>query len=155
MIMEYETAQDGIAVYHAMFNKFYYGRDFQTHMTELETILNTDLDREYPGGPLQYLNDWEKDAVQLKRVTPNEDWTDSSLRRKFSQRFSVLSWTDTTCDLCLDSTSTWHQFVDSLSRKLVRKEFKSKNTHKSSDINNTTLDTDNYQYSNPNPNFFG
>ena len=149
--MEYKRAQDGIAVYHAMFNKFYYGGDLQTHMTELETMLNTDLDREYPGGPLQYLNDWEKAAVKLKRVTPKEDWTDSSLRRKFSQRFSVLGYTDTICDLCLDSTTTWHQFVDSLRRKLVRKEFKSKNTHKSNvHLNNTMLNTDNYLHSNPN-----
>ena len=80
----------------------------QTFMSEMETILNTDLYRGYPGGALQYLNDWEKTTVQLKRVTPNEDWTDSALRRKFSQSFSVLGWTDTTCDLCLDSTSIWH-----------------------------------------------
>ena len=71
VIMEYETAQDDIAVYHAMFNKFNYGGDLQTYMTELETILNTDLDSEYPGGPLEFLNDWEKAAVQLKRVTIN------------------------------------------------------------------------------------
>ena len=96
VILRYETSQDGIAAYHTMFNKYYYGGDMQTFMSEMETILNTDLHRGYPGGALQYLNDWEKAAVRLKRVTPNEDWTDSSLRRKFSQRFSVLGWTDTT-----------------------------------------------------------
>ena len=50
----------------------------------------------------------------------------------------------------MDSTSTWHEFTDSLRKKLVRKEFKSKNAHKSSNTNNTTLDTDNYPNSNPN-----
>ena len=61
-------------------------------MSQMETTLNTDLYRGYPGGVLQYLNDWEKAAVQLKRVTPNEDWIDSELRRKCSQRFSILGY---------------------------------------------------------------
>ena len=49
----------------------------------------------------------------------------------------------------MDSTSTWHQFVDSLRKKLVRKEFQSKGINKST-INNTILDMDNNSYSNPN-----
>ena len=63
-------------------------------MTEMETILNTSLTRGYSGGPLQYLSDWETAAIRLQRVTPNEDWSDSAKRRKFSQRFSVLGWTN-------------------------------------------------------------
>ena len=90
IVLRYESSQDGIAVYHTLFNKFCYGGDLQTFMTKMETILNKSLTRGYSGGPLQYLSDWETAAIKLQRVTPNEDWSDSSKRRKFSQRFSVL-----------------------------------------------------------------
>ena len=73
------------------------------------------------------------------------------MKRTFSQRFGVLGYTDTTCDLYWDSTSTWNQFVDSLRRKLIRKELKSMNTNKSNtNLNNTMLNTGNYFHSNPN-----
>ena len=89
--------------------------------------------------------------MRLGPVTCNEDWSDSAKRRKFSQRFMVLGWTDTVCESALDTTQTWYDFVDSLRRKLTRREFKSKNSN--SRINNTTLDLEqNYSYSNSNQN---
>ena len=63
----------------------------------------------------------------------------------------VLSCTDIVCESALDTTQTWYDFVDSLRRKLTRREFKSKNSN--SRINNTTLDLEqNYSYSNSNQN---
>ena len=114
IILRYAKSQDGIAVYHTMFNRFHYGGDLQTFMSEMDDILNKDLTREYPGGPLEYLGNWEKAAVRLEAVTPNEDWSDSAKRRKFSQRFIVIGWTDTVCESALDTTQTWYNFVDSL-----------------------------------------
>jgi len=107
-------------------------------MSEIEFILNTDLTREYPGGPLEYLGNWETAAVQLEAVTPNEDWRDSAKRRKLSQRFTVIGWTDGVSESALDTTQTWYNFVDSLRKKLARRKFKSRNQR--SNINNSTLD---------------
>ena len=132
-----------------MFNKFHYGGDLQTFMTQMDDILNTNLTRGYPGGPLEFLANWETAAVRLESVTRNEDWSDSAKRIKFSQRFMVLRWTDTVCESVLDTTQTWYDFVDSLRRKLTRREFKSKNSN--SRINNTILDLEqNYSYYNSN-----
>ena len=52
VILMYETSKDSITVYHTMFNKFYYGGDMKTFMSQMETILNTDLHIGYPGGAL-------------------------------------------------------------------------------------------------------
>ena len=84
IILRYAKSQDGIAVYHTMFNRFHYGGDLQTFMSEMDDILNTNLTRGYPGGPLEYLANWETAAVRLEAVTRNEDWSDSAKRRKFS-----------------------------------------------------------------------
>ena len=64
IVLRYESSQDGIAVYHTLFNKYCYGGDLQTFMTEMETMLNTDLTRGYSCGPLQYLTDWETAAIR-------------------------------------------------------------------------------------------
>ena len=64
--------------------------------------------------------------MRLEVVTPNEDWSDSFKRRKFSQRFMVLGWTDAVCESASDTTQTWYDFVDLLRKKLTRREFKSK-----------------------------
>ena len=116
----------------------------------METILNTNLTRGYPGGPLQYLTDWETAAIRLQRVTPSEDWTDSTKRRRFSQRFSILGWTDIVCDAALDTTTTWYDFADSLRKKLVRRKYMEK-SHKTSSSNNVNvLELDNnYSYYTP------
>ena len=65
IVLKYEASQDGIAVYHALFDKFYYVGDLKTFMTEMETILNTDLTRGYPGGPLKYPTNWETAVIRL------------------------------------------------------------------------------------------
>ena len=83
----------------------------------MDDILNTNLTRGYPGGPLEFLANWEIAAVRLESVTHNEDWSDSAKRRKISQRFMVLGWTNTVCESALDTTQTWYDFVDSLRRK--------------------------------------
>lgn len=87
----------------------------------MENILSTDLTRGYPGGPLEYLNNWKKAPVRLKDVTPREDLSDSALRRKLSQRFSVVGWTEYSCDSTLNTTAAWQAFADSLGRKLTRR----------------------------------
>ena len=55
IILRYSKSQDRIAVYHEMFNKFHYGGDLQTFMTQMDNILNTHLPREYLGGPFKFL----------------------------------------------------------------------------------------------------
>ena len=59
-------------------------------MTEMETILNTNLTRGYPGEPLKYLINWETAAIRLQRDPSNEDWSDSAKRKNFAQRLSIL-----------------------------------------------------------------
>ena len=53
-------------------------------MTQMDDILNNNLTRGYPGGPFEFLANWETAAVRLEVVTCNEDWSDSAKRRKFS-----------------------------------------------------------------------
>ena len=79
----------------------------------------------------------------MQRVTPSENWSDSAKRRKFSQRFSVLGWTDTVCDAVLDTTTTWDDFADSLIKKFVRRKYISKNDKSSSNNNVNLIDLDN------------
>ena len=55
IILRYSKSQDVIVVFHEMFKKIHYGGDLQTFMTQMDDILNTDLTRGYPGGPLEYL----------------------------------------------------------------------------------------------------
>ena len=50
IILRYSKSQDGIAVYHEMFNKFHYGGDLQIFMTQMDNILNNNLTKRYPGG---------------------------------------------------------------------------------------------------------
>ena len=124
--------------------------DLQTFMTEMETILNKSFTSGYSESPVQYLSDWETAAIKLQRVTPNEDWSDSAKRRKFSHRFSVLGWTDMICDTALDTTTTWDDFADSLRKKLVRRKYMEENNRASSVNNINLLDLDNnYSYSTP------
>ena len=60
-------------------------------------------------------------------------------------RFSMLGWTDHICDSALDTTTSWHDFVDSLRRKLARRNWKYQNSHNR--INNTNLDNTYSDYS--------
>ena len=150
VVIRYKNTQDGIAVYHTMLNKYLYGGDLQSFQQKMEDILSTNLTRGYPGGPLEYLNNWEKASVRLKDVTPKEDWSDSALRRKFSQRFSVVGWTEHLCDSALDTTTSWQAFADSLRRKLARRNWKNQNNPRR--INNTIIDhnySDYFQTSSP------
>ena len=56
IVMRYKSSQDGIAVYHTMLNKYRYGGDLQSFQQQMEDIMNTDFSREYPRGPLEFLN---------------------------------------------------------------------------------------------------
>ena len=42
-------------------------------MTQMDDILNTNLIKGYPGGPLEFLANWEAAAVKLESDTCNED----------------------------------------------------------------------------------
>ena len=124
IILLYAESFDGIAVYHTMINRYRYGGDMQTYKTKQETILSTNFSRGYPGGPLTYLDEWEKAAVRLAFVSKEEALSDDTKRSRFSQRFTILGYTDTLVDSILDSTSTWYQFSDLLRQRLARRQAK-------------------------------
>ena len=85
-------------------------------------MLTTNFHRNYTGGALAFLDDWERAAVKLAAASPREAFTYQQKRSNFSMRFSVLGLTDTLVDSVMDDTTNWHQFTDTLRRRLVRRQ---------------------------------
>ena len=85
IILRYKDSFDGIAAYHVMINRFHYGGDMQTYKANQETILTTNFTRKYPSGPLAYIDAWEKAAVRLEVVAPDENLSENAKRSKFAQ----------------------------------------------------------------------
>ena len=99
VVLQCKDSFDGIAACHVVTNRFHHGGDMQTCKANQETILTTNFTRTYPGGPLAYLDAWEKAAVRLEAVAPDEKLSESVKRSEFAQRFSVLNCTDQLADM--------------------------------------------------------
>ena len=68
-------------------------------------MLTTNFHRNYAGGALAFLNEWELAAIQLAVASPSEVLTDQQKRSNFPMQFSVLGLTDTLVDSVLDDTT--------------------------------------------------
>ena len=122
IIISHRATQDGIAAYHMMVVRYCFGGDIETFKKKQNDMLTTNFHRNYTGGALAFLDDWERAAVKLAAASPSEALTDQQKRSNFSMRFSVLGLTDTLVDSVMDDTTSWHQFTDTLRRRLVRRQ---------------------------------
>lgn len=84
IIMSHRATQDGIAAYHMMVVRYCFGGDIETFKKKQNDIFNTNFHRNYTGGALTFLDEWEQAAVQLAAASSSETLTDQQKRSNFS-----------------------------------------------------------------------
>ena len=82
-------------------------------------ILGQKYTKNYPGGPVAFLNKWEEAGIKLQNVASLEGYSDNTKRSLFVQNFLLLGVTDQMVEDALDFTITWDQLSSSLRTKIA------------------------------------
>lgn len=65
---EDDKTSDGNVILHNLYKRYKYDGDPKTYQSNLMLVLNQNLTRNYPGGPMQYLENWEKAAISYCNI---------------------------------------------------------------------------------------
>ena len=131
MVRANEHNQDGLIVWFGLMTKFRYGGDVDVYLAKLQQIVAQRYHNNYPGGMMQFLEDYEEAFMNMENVmqrkhqhNPNEScslYTDDRKRRLFIQNFTVPDLTATLIENVESSTQTWEALVDQLRRRIARR----------------------------------
>ena len=105
--------------------------DVEIYISEQQAILNLPFHKDYQGGMLQFVEDYEvafsnieyvKRKQQLSgRPTGEALHTDEGKRSIFVRNFTVVDLTDTLIENVEAVTNTWDSMVDELRRRLAKR----------------------------------
>ena len=86
-------------------------------------MMNKKLTRNYPGGPMQYLEDWEKASIKYCKILLKTkcEFADDTKGGFFLARFNVKDYTSIIIDSTADYTETFDELLALLRRRFSRK----------------------------------
>ena len=85
--------------------------------------MNIKLTKTFTGGPLAYLERWEKASIIYDNLSKNKVGMDDNTKRSFFiQMFHLTGVTETTLDLAVQSTNTFEDLCYAIRQKLAKKE---------------------------------
>ena len=85
--------------------------------------MNIKLTKNFTGGPLAYLERWEKASIIYDNLSKNKVGMDDDTKRSFFiQMFHLTGVTETTLGLAVQSTNTFEDLCYSIRQKQTKKE---------------------------------
>ena len=114
LIVQEEHTCDGIVVFHNLIQKYRYGGDMETYKTNLLRTLYTRYYTGYPGGALEYLDNWEDAAIRFDNIAPKEKTSSNAKRTNFGAQFTVINDIDFLIEQVSNTTNTWDKMADFL-----------------------------------------
>ena len=128
LINKENQTKDGIAVLFKLYQRYKYGGDKESYKAKQLVIMNIPLTKTFSGGPLAYLERWEKASIIYDNLSKNKVGMDDDTKRSFFiQMFHLTGVTETTLDLAVQSTNTFEELCYSIRQKLAKKEHVEKN----------------------------
>ena len=131
LIRRYEHTQDGIIVWKALLDTYRYDGHVDNYLANQQKVLTRKFHAKYPGGMLQFLEDYENAFMNIEYVMQRQQGylegdavalhTDNGKRRLFIQNFHVPDLTDNLIENVEHNTDTWDAMVDDLRRRLAKR----------------------------------
>ena len=117
------TTNDGIVILYNLYERYKYDGDVQIYESNLLNMMSKKLTRNYPGGPMQYLEDWEKASIKYCKISLKTkfEFAGDTKRGIFLAMFNVKDYTSTLLDSTSDYTETFDELLALLRRRISRK----------------------------------
>lgn len=113
---------DGIVTLHNLYERYKYDRDPQTNQSNLMLAMNQKLTRNYPGGPMQYLENWERTAIIYCKISKKtrQEFSNDIKRNLFLASLYVKDCTSTLLESASDYTDSFDKLLTFLRRIISR-----------------------------------
>ena len=113
---------DGIVILHNLYERYKYDGDPQTYQSNLMLAMNQKLTRNYPGGPMQYLENWENAAIAYCKISKktNQEFGNDTKRNLFLASFHVKSYTSIYLESANDYTDSFDELLTFIRRRISR-----------------------------------
>ena len=118
IVMQHAATQDGILAWKQLLATFRYDGDVDCYLAKQQEVLMIHFHSGYPGGEIQFLEDYESDFLNIEFVMRTNNisdstslYTDDGKRRLFVQQFSVPNLTADLIDTVESTTETWEAMV--------------------------------------------
>ncbi len=131
IVQRYELDQDGIITWKCFIQTHRYGGDVDIYIAEQQVVLTVKYSTSYPGGMLQFLEDYEAAFMNIEYVKKKQQLsgtdsgeglhTDQGKRAIFVCNFHLPNITNTLIEDVELHTSMWAEMVDVLRRKIARR----------------------------------
>ena len=88
------------------------------------TLMSKKLTRQYSGGPIQFVEDWEKTSIKYCKISAKikQEFGDDTKRALFLTSFYVKDYTSTILESATDYTETFDELLTFLRRRLCRED---------------------------------
>ena len=131
IIKKFENTQDGILAWKYLVDTYRYDGEVEIYIAQQQEVLSRKFTAEYPGGMLQFLEDYEAAFMNIEYVMKRQQayshthgsdlYTDDGKRRLFAQNFMVPDLTDHLIDNVEACTDNWNDMVNALRRRLAKR----------------------------------
>jgi len=128
IIQAYQASEDGILCWKKFLDTYRYDGDVAVYLSTQHQILSVRYSSNYPGGMLQFLEDYESAFMNIEHVLNNKPstegitglYTDQGKRNLFVQNFTVPDLTAELIESVESTTETWEDMVNELRHRLAK-----------------------------------